>query len=82
MILWHFDLMRNAGRRWTVRLENLPEPLAAAPSLRLVEYRIDHDHTNPYTDYVLKGKDSGQGRYNLESGSLDVVRDIRLSPGE
>jgi xylan 1,4-beta-xylosidase len=81
MLLWHFDLMRNAGRRWTVRLENLPEPLSSATTLRVVEYRIDHDHTNPYTDYVLKGKDSHEGRYNLESGSLDKVRDERLSPG-
>ena len=75
LLLWHFDLMRGASRRWTIQLENLPEPLRKAQSLRLTEYRIDHDHTNPYTDYVLKGKDSGGGRYNLESGSLEKVRD-------
>jgi hypothetical protein len=74
LLLWHFDLMRNQNRRWSVRLENLPEEYRTSRSLRLTEYRIDHDHTNPYTDYVLRKEDSQGGTYNLRSGDLEVVR--------
>ncbi len=66
--------MRNAPRRWTIGLENLPRPLREADNLRVTEYRIDHDHTNPYTDYVLQGRDSQGGQYNLETGRLEAVR--------
>jgi hypothetical protein len=74
LLLWHFDLVRNAPRRWTIGLENLPRPLRQADNLRVTEYRIDHDHTNPYTDYVLQGRDSQGGQYNLETGRLETVR--------
>jgi hypothetical protein len=79
LLLWHFDLMRNESRKWTVRLTNLPEALRRPATLRLTEHRIDHDHTNPYTDYVLKGKDPQAGRYNLETGALDKVRTEQVS---
>lgn len=74
LLLWQFDLMRNEDRSWTIRVENLPAAMRQSKSLRLLEYRIDHDHTNPYTDYVLKGTDSRQGKYNLEDGTLEIVR--------
>jgi hypothetical protein len=74
LLFWHFDLMRSDARRWTVRLENLPEAMRKSKTLRLTEYRIDHDHTNPYTDYVIHGKDSHHGRYNLESAQLEAIR--------
>jgi hypothetical protein len=74
LLLWHFDLVRNDPRRWAIRLTNLPVALQQAKALRLTEYRIDHDHTNPYTDYVLKTRDPQEGSYNLENGMLEKVR--------
>ena len=38
-------------------------------------YLIDRDHSNAYTDYVLKGKPDNAGRYNLNTGKVDVVED-------
>jgi len=50
-----------------------------AETLHLTEYRLDHDHTNPYTDYVLKGKDSQGGQYNLGTGELEVLPEETLT---
>jgi len=39
-------------------------------------------HTNPYTDYVLEGKDPQGGAYNSETGSLEQVGSRTLPGGE
>jgi len=79
-VTYRLRVPRTGGPRgWTFRLANLPPALVQASSLRLREYRIDH--TNPCTDYVLNGKDSGQGRYNLETGSLELLRTETI-PGD
>jgi len=82
LLAWHFDLLRNAPRDWTIQLRNLPPSFRAAEKLRVTEYRIDHDRTNPYTDYVLEGKDSQGGAYNSESGSLEQVGSRTLPGGD
>jgi len=45
---------------------------------RLRRYLIDHDNTNTYTDYVIKGKDDHGGAYNLEHGAPAIVEDRRM----
>ncbi len=79
LLLWHFDLLRGEPRKWTVQVERLPQPFAQATAVQLTEYRIDHDHNNPYTDYVLKGQPTHDGRYNLRSAKLTPLRRQRLS---
>ena len=81
VLLWHFDGDRaepglyldteeaRAERTIDLRLEGM------TGSWRLRRLLIDHDHTNAYTDYVLKGADDGNGRFNLEDGVPGVVED-------
>jgi len=82
LLAWHFDLLRGTPRPWTIELENLPAPFRQADELRVTEYGIDHDHTNPYTDYVLEAKDPQGGAYNLESGRLEQVESRTIPAGE
>ena len=79
LLLWHFDLLRGQPRRWTIRIEKLPEALRKASVVQLTEYRIDHEHNNPYTDYVLKRQDTNGGEYNLETAALKPLRQGRLT---
>ena len=46
-----------------------------ADRCRVRQYLIDHEHSNAYTDYVLRGKPNNRGKYNLETGAVDVVLD-------
>ena len=83
ILLWHFDGPRaqlgqhfagpGIGLERTVRLriEGLDGPR------RVRQFLIDHDHSNAYTDYVLRGKPNNRGRYNLETGEVEVVLDER-----
>jgi beta-xylosidase len=79
LLLWHFDLLRLESRSWKIELKNLPEPLRSAKRLELTEYRIDHEHNNPYTKYVLQNADSQGGAYNLKTVQLDAVRNEGIS---
>lgn len=78
LLTWHFDLFRNEPRQWRVQLRRLPDSFNGASSVRWKEYRIDHDHNNPYTDYVLKNRPTTGGRYNLESAALDPTATGRI----
>jgi len=82
LLAWHFDLLRDASRQWTIELENLPPSFRQAETLRVTEYAIDHDHTNPYTDYVLEGKDPQGGAYNSESGRLEQAERRNVAAGQ
>ena len=44
--------------------------------------RNDATHTNPYYTYVTKGEESADGKYNLETGQLEVVEARQVSVGE
>jgi len=81
VLLWHFDGSR-ASLNQHLDADELDVPrtlnlrIAGLPAkCRVRRYLIDHDHTNAYTDYVLKGKSNNGGRYNLENGKVDVVLD-------
>lgn len=74
LLAWHFDLLRSEPRQWTVRLDQLPPTLQNAKHFRVTEYRIDHQHNNPYTKYVLEHADSRDGAYNLETARLVPLR--------
>jgi hypothetical protein len=41
----------------------------------VTRYLIDRDHSNAYTDYVLKNKPDNDGRCNLRTGTVDIVED-------
>jgi len=83
VLLWHFDAKRAAlsqhldmdgvdvTRTVKLRVAGLPA------HCRLRRYLIDRNHSNAYTDYVLKGKSSGGGGYNLKAGKVEVVEDGR-----
>lgn len=88
VLLWHFDGRRakvsqhlGAGaaditRRFSLDIAGLPA------RCRVRRLLIDRDHSNAYTDYVVKDKPDNGGRYNLETGTVDVVADeIRDAPG-
>ncbi len=81
VLLWHFDGARakltqhfDAPELDVTRTVKL-SIRGLGPRVRVRQYLIDHDHTNAYTDYVLKGKPNNGGRYNLETGKVDVVLD-------
>lgn len=88
VLLWHFDADRamlsqhlDAKEADVVRTIRLR--LAGLPArCRVRRYLIDRDHTNAYTDYILKGKPDNEGRYNLTSGKVDVVDDQRRTSDE
>ena len=89
VLLWHFDGDRaepglyldtpeaRATRTIDLRLEGM------TGSWRVRRLLIDHDHTNAYTDYGLKGADDRNGRFNLDDGEVDVVEDraVRAEDG-
>ena len=60
-------------------LENLPPALLATGQARMTEYRIDRNHNNPYTEYVVDGADSRGGAYNLETARLAPLRTETVS---
>jgi hypothetical protein len=81
VLLWHFDGDRAAlsqhfdvaglrvARTLRLRVAGLP------PRCRVTRYLIDRDHSNAYTDYVLKNKPDNDGKYNLRTGTVDMVED-------
>ncbi len=73
ILLWHFNLFHNTPKRFVLRLERLRKRFGALRALRIEQYLIDRTHTNAYYDYVVLGKDSAGGRYNLATGQLDLV---------
>lgn len=79
LLLWHFDLLRDEPRHWTVHLDHLPANLRSAKQVRMTEYRIDHEHNNPYTRYVEREADSQDGKYNLETAHLEPLRSESVS---
>jgi len=86
VFLWHFDATHAAIS------DNLGLPLPSSertvvvrvPGLagaqRLRRYLIDHDHSNAYTDYVLKGIDTDNGNFNIETGEPALVEDMTVHP--
>ena len=74
LLAWHFDLLRSEPRQWTIRLDHLPPILQDTARFRVTEYRIDHQHNNPYTEYVLQGADTRDGAYNLKTARLVPLR--------
>ena len=86
VVLWHFEspwasLAQHFGlasvdvsRQVRLRIDGLHGPQHIRQSL------IDQTHTNAYTDYVVNGKPTGGGEYNLETGRVDVVRDETRAP--
>ena len=74
LLVWHFDLLRDEPRQWKISVDHLPEQLKSARQLQMTEYRIDCDHNNPYSEYVIRGADSRNGEYNLETARLEPQR--------
>jgi len=70
ILLWTFDLGHDGAREFSVALEGM----APGRTYRLKQYLVDSTHSNPYFEYVLQGKSSNDGRYNLETGDVEVVR--------
>ncbi len=70
MLGWSFKPNSAAQRDFEVTLKGL-QP---GEHRQLTQYLLDHDHSNPYTDYVLKHKDNNGGKYNLENGTMEQVR--------
>ncbi|NOZ24261.1 MAG: hypothetical protein GXP25_24560 [Planctomycetes bacterium] len=70
LLLWTFDLGSKEDREFDVKVTGL----AKGRRLTLKQYLIDETHTNPYYDYVIAKKDTNGGKYNLETGDLDVVK--------
>ena len=70
MLGWSFKPDSDAERDFRVTLKGLKP----GEKRQLTQYLLDHDHSNPYTDYVLKHKDNNGGKYNLEDGTMEQVR--------
>jgi len=81
VLLWHFDAARaRLAQHFDTASIQIPREIriridGLAGKVRIRQYLIDHDHTNAYTDYVVKGKPDGDGKYNLDTGRADVVID-------
>jgi hypothetical protein len=83
--MWHFDGERAGLPGWL----NIPDARANRTlaltirglegTQRLRRWLVDRDHSNAYTTYVLRGEDSNQGRYNLETGTVDLVDERKIS---
>lgn len=86
VLLWHFDAPRasltqhlGTGQVDVPRLVELHIDGLDGPQ-RIRQSLIDRTHTNAYTDYVIEKKSTAGGKYNLETGRVDVVRDETLEP--
>lgn len=74
ILAWRFDLGSRQPRTVKLTLQGLK----AGDNMHLTRYLIDSTHTNPYHDYIVRGEDTADGRYNLETGALDVVRSEKV----
>ena len=75
ILCWQFDLMNDTPRGLRLRLTGMEE----GSSWNLKRFLIDSTHTNPYFTYVIQGKASPDGLYNLESGELEIVEERVLT---
>ena len=71
VLLWTFDLGHDGDRQFAIDLSGLQPGKAYV----LRQSLLDRTHSNPYYDYAVRGKNTDDGAYNLETGRLDVVRD-------
>jgi len=81
VLLWRFDLCSDKPRTFRLRFERLNQAFPRVGSWRMRRYLIDSTHTNPYYDYVIKGKPNNNGNYNLETGDLDMVEERTVASG-
>jgi len=68
LLVWRFDPWNDVPRRIHLVIGGLE-----APRVTVGHSVIDSTHTNPYYTYVIQQHPSPDGRYNLESGRLEVV---------
>ncbi|MEW6359264.1 MAG: glycosyl hydrolase [Planctomycetota bacterium] len=78
ILLWTFDLGSKEDREFEIKITGIKN----AGQLALRQYLIDATHTNPYHDYVVAKKDTNGGKYNLETGTIDVVRDETIQASD
>ena len=70
LLAWSFNPKSTEDRDFEVSLKGLKP----GEKRQLTQYLLDHEHSNPYTDYVLNKKDNNDGKYNLEDGDMDKVK--------
>jgi len=82
ILAWRFDLGVSGARAFNVTLRDIERTFPGAGGFRFRQYLVDRTHTNPYYDYVIAKKPDNGGRYNLETGKLEMVREGRLTAGD
>jgi len=83
LLVWRFDDQPKARKLAHVELRHLGALFPGSTRCRVQGYLIDRTHNNPDVDYLERKRDTGRGRYNLESASLErqLAEERRIEGG-